>query len=88
MRKENLKSQRQAIEMEYKPKPRLSISSEHHPDIKNWKVGEKYEMPVAHVVMKSARHRDDGHVEGEFEIESFKKAEKEDKGNGKKERAG
>lgn len=69
MSKERLLKQKEALEIAYKPKARVSMSSEDHPDIKSWNVGGKYKLPHMTVVQKSARSRDDGHVEAEFEIE-------------------
>lgn len=58
-----------------KPMPcTVHLDSKMYPEIKNWKIGEKYEILVRQV---SKTEEKDGRVSGNFEVLPIKKADKE-----------
>lgn len=60
---------------EMKPEPSMIyLDSKMYPEIKSWKIGEKYEVYIRQV---SRTEEKDGRVNGHFEVLPIKKADKE-----------
>lgn len=67
----------------FKQKPRLSIGSKALPAVKDWHVGEEYEIKKLKVRQTSAHLDEDGEIMGEFEVKGARNSKYRSTSDGK-----